>query len=80
MYIYIYKYVPKRGKSGNNFRTFITALLIAVISSIANDDDDDDVYLRLQYGKEFHNLVYMSYVKHEQNNSKHLCNNIIEYL
>jgi hypothetical protein len=27
-------------------------------------DDDDDFYLRLQHGKEFHNLVYMSYVKH----------------
>ena len=26
--------------------------------------DDDDVYLRLQNGKGFHNLVYMSYVKH----------------
>jgi hypothetical protein len=29
-----------------------------------NNDDDDDVYLRLQHGQEFHNLVYMSYVKH----------------
>jgi hypothetical protein len=30
-----------------------------------NDDDDDgDVYLRLQHGKGFHNLVYMSYAKH----------------
>jgi hypothetical protein len=27
-------------------------------------DDDDDDYLRLQQGKRFHNLVYMSYVKH----------------
>jgi hypothetical protein len=26
--------------------------------------DDDDVYLRLQHGEGFHNLVYMSYVKH----------------
>jgi hypothetical protein len=26
--------------------------------------DDDDVYLRLQHGKGFHNLVYMSYVRH----------------
>jgi hypothetical protein len=26
--------------------------------------EDDDVYIRLQYGKGFHNLVYMSYVKH----------------
>jgi hypothetical protein len=24
--------------------------------------DDDDVYLRLQHGKGFHNLVYISYV------------------
>jgi hypothetical protein len=26
--------------------------------------DDDDVYLRLQYGKGFHNLVYTSYINH----------------
>jgi hypothetical protein len=25
---------------------------------------DDDVYLRLQHGKGFHDLVYMSYIKH----------------
>jgi hypothetical protein len=29
-----------------------------------DNDDNDDVYFRLQYGKGFHNLVYMSYVKH----------------
>jgi hypothetical protein len=29
-----------------------------------DDDDDDNDYLRLQHGKEFRNLVYMSYVKH----------------
>jgi hypothetical protein len=30
-----------------------------------NDDyDNDDVHLKLQHGKVFHNLVYMSYVKH----------------
>jgi hypothetical protein len=47
---------------------------------------DDDVYLRLQHGKGFHNLVYKSYVKYinpakrisnEHNNSKHLCNNFV---
>jgi hypothetical protein len=27
-------------------------------------DDDDDVYFKLQQRKGFHNLVYMSYVKH----------------
>jgi hypothetical protein len=27
-------------------------------------DDDDDVYLRLQHGRGFHNLVYMSSLKH----------------
>jgi hypothetical protein len=32
--------------------------------AVITDDDDDDVYLRLQHGKGFHNLVYMSYVKH----------------
>jgi hypothetical protein len=26
--------------------------------------NDDDVYLTLQHGKGFHNLVYMSYVKY----------------
>jgi hypothetical protein len=26
--------------------------------------DDDDVYLELRHGKGFHNLVYMSYIKH----------------
>jgi hypothetical protein len=26
-------------------------------------DDDDDVYLRLQHGKGFHNLVYVSYTQ-----------------
>jgi hypothetical protein len=26
---------------------------------------DDDVYLRLQHGKGFHDLVYMSYVTHK---------------
>jgi hypothetical protein len=29
-----------------------------------DDNDDDDVYLRLQHGKGFHNLVCMFYVKH----------------
>jgi len=29
-----------------------------------DDVDDDDIYLRLQHGKGFHDLVYMSYVKH----------------
>ncbi len=28
-----------------------------------DDDDDDVVYLRLQHGKGFHNLVYVSHVK-----------------
>jgi hypothetical protein len=42
----------------------------------------DDVYLRLQHGKGFHNLVFMSYVKYinpasKHNNSKRLCNNLI---
>jgi phage gp29-like protein len=36
-----------------------------------DDDDDDDVYLRLQHGKEFHNLVYMSYVKHTNPAKRH---------
>jgi hypothetical protein len=29
-----------------------------------DDNDDDDFYLRLQHGKGFHHLIYMSYVKH----------------
>jgi hypothetical protein len=35
-----------------------------------DDDHDDDVYLRLQHGKGFHNLVYISYVKHVNPASK----------
>jgi hypothetical protein len=31
---------------------------------ISGYSDDDNVYLRLQHGKGFHNLVYMSYIKH----------------
>jgi hypothetical protein len=29
-----------------------------------DDDNDNDVYLRLQQEKEFHDLVYMFYIKH----------------
>jgi hypothetical protein len=29
-----------------------------------DDDYNNDVYLRLKHGEGFHNLVYMSYVKH----------------
>jgi hypothetical protein len=32
--------------------------------------DDDDVYLRLQHGKGFYNLVYMFYVKHINSSNK----------
>jgi hypothetical protein len=48
--------------------------------------DDDDVYLRLQHGKGFHNLVYVLRKRHkpsilgisnDHNNSKHLCNNLM---
>jgi hypothetical protein len=38
--------------------------VFSLIDVNAKPDDDDDVYLRLQHGKGFHNLVYMSYVKH----------------
>jgi hypothetical protein len=38
-------------------------------------DDDDDVYLRLQHGKGFHNLVYLSYVKQMNPASKALIMN-----
>jgi hypothetical protein len=30
----------------------------------SDDDDDDDVYLRLQHGRGFHNLVYIPNIKH----------------
>jgi hypothetical protein len=40
-------------------------------SSIVCGDDDDDVYLRLQHGKGFHNLVYMSYVKQRNPAKRH---------
>jgi hypothetical protein len=35
-----------------------------------DNDDDDDVSLRLQHGKGFHNLVYISYVKHINQSNK----------
>jgi hypothetical protein len=41
-----------------------TQIIYVYIHLHDDDDDDDDFYLRLQYGKRFHNLVYMSYVKH----------------
>jgi hypothetical protein len=54
-------------------------LNIYVLLKDINQTYDDDVYLRLQHGKGFHNLVYISYVKHinpakrynEHNNSMH---------
>jgi hypothetical protein len=30
----------------------------------SDNDDNDNVYLGLQHGKGFHDLVYVSYVKH----------------
>jgi hypothetical protein len=36
--------------------------IYAFIHIYNDDDDDDDDHLRLQHGKGFHNLVYMSYV------------------
>jgi hypothetical protein len=46
---------------------------------------NDDVYLKLQQGKGFHYLVYVSYIKYinpakdignEHKKSMHLCNNL----
>jgi hypothetical protein len=37
---------------------------VSISTSDRVNDDDDDVYLRLRHGKGFHNLVYMSYIKH----------------
>jgi hypothetical protein len=39
-------------------------------SSAHLSGDNDDIYLRLQYGEGFHNLVYMFYVKHINSASK----------
>jgi hypothetical protein len=44
------------------------------VNSKANKPDDDEVYLRLQHGKGFHNLVYMSYVKHINPAKRHKYN------
>jgi hypothetical protein len=42
-----------------------TPLLIeCFLAYLSRYDDDDDAYLRLQHGKGFHNLAYISYIKH----------------
>jgi hypothetical protein len=53
-------------------------MIMVMIGDGDDDGDDDDVFLRLQHGKGFYNLVYMSYVNHikkgisnEHNNGKH---------
>jgi hypothetical protein len=69
MYIYIYIYItlPKMISTLGGTR--------ALVMLRQNDESspipiDDDVYLRLQHGKGFHKLVYMSYVKHVNPASK----------
>jgi hypothetical protein len=55
IHIHIYIYIPIDIKN---------LFTLPCIPFRTPDDDDDDVYLRLQHGIGFHNLVYMSYVKH----------------
>jgi hypothetical protein len=68
-YIYIYIYIPVMSDcevdaccccaSGSQRLSSIGA---KDTDPSFDDNDDDDGYLRLQHGKGFHNLVYMSYV------------------
>jgi hypothetical protein len=44
---------------------------LVVISRVTLPGDYDDDYLRLQHGKEFHNFVYKSYVKHINSAKRH---------
>jgi hypothetical protein len=49
------------------------------LSQRYDDDDDDDDYLRLQHGKGFHNVVYMSYVIHMNPSNKAKVMNTYSY-
>jgi hypothetical protein len=51
--------VPVRGV---DLRVLFGLGRTAVSPNPKPNDDDDDVYLRLQHGKDFHNLVYMSHI------------------
>jgi hypothetical protein len=78
IYIYIYKYIYiyiplLRSISTTSWRPLSEAKISAVFPSLSvasisaplsrRVSNDDDVYLRLQHGKGFLNLIYMSYVK-----------------
>jgi hypothetical protein len=67
LYIYIYKYVYRYI---NNTWVVNIRLLVVNVGFPPYDDDDDDVNSKLQQGKGFHNLVYMSYVKHINSSNK----------
>jgi hypothetical protein len=38
-------------------------IMMMIMMMMMDDDDNNNVFIRLQHGQEFHNLVYMSYVK-----------------
>jgi hypothetical protein len=57
MYIYMYTYTQ--------INIYIyTHSSVSISTSNRINDDDDDVYLKLQHGKKFHNLIYTSYIKY----------------
>jgi hypothetical protein len=74
IYIYIYRciytYIPVTSTFCLLSSFFFPSVELTISASMKSsgrcldDDDDDDDYLRLQHGKAFHNLVYMSYVIH----------------
>jgi hypothetical protein len=76
IHIYVHIYIIRFWKINEKNVTYQDAILGAraklqpflCVGWIGNNavvgDDNDDVYLRLQHGRGFHNLVYMSYVKH----------------
>jgi hypothetical protein len=51
-------------KYSNTSQFFVIISFSQDFLAFFGSDDDDDVYLRIQHGKRFHNIVYMSYVKH----------------
>jgi phage-related protein len=57
MYVFEYMYV-------HNTKLYTHAFLINK-GMCKYIDDDDDVYLRLQYGKWFHNHLYVLHETHE---------------
>jgi hypothetical protein len=75
IYIYVYIYAFSESKYVSPVSCINSRSAVAAYNDSATSPPipfarppitvpDEDVYLRLQHGKAFHNLVSMSYVKH----------------